>query len=153
MSINGPSEITAKASRGRPDGGFLGLLHAVALIAVVAGASGSVGLMLWEGHRNPSRLLLVLFAIWVLSPFMALLLANIVSKRWSVITRATLHSVMLVLTLGSLAIYGEVALGPPRPKPASFFLVVPLASWLLIAAVIPLVTLLLGRLSRRAGRA
>ena len=87
MSINGP---TAKASRRRPDGGFLGLLHAVALIAVVAGALGSVGLMLWVGHRNSSRVLVVLFAIWDLSPFIALVLADIVSKRWSVLTRATL---------------------------------------------------------------
>jgi hypothetical protein len=124
MSINGPSEITAKANRGRPDGGFLGLLRAVALIAVVAGALGSVGLMLWVGHRNPSRVLLVPFAIWDLSPFIALVLADIVSKRWSVLTRATLYGVMLVITLSSLAFYGNVV-WRPRPQPAFVFLVVP----------------------------
>src|ERR1700731_2872365 len=100
MSTSGPGESTSRTSPGRPDGGFLGLLRAVALIAVVAGALGSVGLMLWVGHRNPSRVLLVLFAIWDLSPFIALVLADIVSKRWSVITRATLYGVMLILTLG-----------------------------------------------------
>src|ERR1700694_4715124 len=99
MSINGPSKITAKASRGRPDGGFFGLLRAVARIAVVAGAVGSVGSMLWVGHRNPSRVLLALFVIWDLSPFVALVLADIVSKRWSVLTRATLYGLMLILTL------------------------------------------------------
>ena len=149
MRINGPSEITAKASRGRPDGGFLGLLRAVALIAVVAGAVGSVGLMLWVGHRNPSRLLLVLFALWVLSPFIALVLANMVSKRWSVLTRAALYTVMLVLAVGSLAIYGDVALGPPRTKTAFVFVVVPPASWLLIAIVVPIAALIWGRPSRR----
>ena len=149
MRINGPSEITAKASRGRPDGGFLGLLRAVALIAVVAGAVGSVGLMLWVGHRNPSRLLLVLFALWVLSPFIALVLANMVSKRWSVLTRAALYTVMLVLAVGSLAIYGDVALGPPRTKTAFVFVVVPPASWLLIAIVVPIAALISGRPSRR----
>ena len=91
--------------------------------------------MLWVGHRNPSRILLILFAIWDLSPFMALVLADIVSKRWSVLTRATLYSVMLVLTLGSLAIYGGVVLGPLKVKPAAVFLLVPLASWLVIAIV------------------
>jgi hypothetical protein len=136
-------------SRGRPEGGFLGPLRAVAMIAVVAGAGGSVGLMLRAGHRNASRILLVLFGIWVLSPFMALVLANVVSKRWSVLTRATLYSVMLVLTLGSLAAYGDVALGPPRAKPAFVFLVVPLASWLLIAIVVPIAALISGRLSRQ----
>ena len=152
MSINGPSEISAKAIRGRPDGGFLGFLHAVALTAVVAGAGGSVGLMLWVGHRNPSRILVVLFAIWVLSPFMALLLANMVSKRWSVLTRATLYGVMLILTLSSLAFYGDVV-WRPRPQPAFVFLVIPLGSWLLMMIVVPIAALISGRLSRRGAGA
>src|SRR5713226_7675945 len=103
MSINGSGEMTSEISLGRRDRGFLGALRAAALIAVLAGAVGSVGLMLYVGRRNDSRILLVLFALWVLSPFMVLVLVNVVSKRWSVFTRATLYSVMLVLTLGSLA--------------------------------------------------
>lgn len=149
MSTNGPREITAKANPGRRNAGFLRFLRVVALIAVVVGAVGSVGLMLWVGHRNPSRLLLLLFAIWDLSPFMALLLAHMVSKRWSVITRATLHIVMLVLALSSLALYADVV-WRPRPQPAFRFLVVPFGSWLLIVIVIPIAALISGRLSRRA---
>ena len=152
MSTSGPGESTPKASRGRPDGGFLGLLRAVALIAVVAGALGSVGLMLWVGHRNPSRVLLVLFAIWDLSPFIALVLADVVSKRWSVITRATLYGVMLIVTLGSLALYGDVVLRP-RPQPAFRFLVVPLGSWLLMVIAVPAAALISRRLSRGDARA
>jgi hypothetical protein len=139
--------ICATASPERPDAGSLVLFHAVALIAVVAGALGSVGLMLWVGHRNPSRLLLLLFVIWDLSPFVALVLADIFSKRWSVLTRATLYGVMLSLTLGSLALYGDVVLRP-RPQPAFMFLVVPLASWLLMTIVVPIAALISGRLAR-----
>jgi hypothetical protein len=153
MSINGRGEMAPKGSLGRSEGGFLGLLHTAALIAVLAGAVGSVGLMLRAGHRNPSRLLLVLFALWVLSPFVALVLANMVSKRWSVLTRATLYTVMLVLAVGSLAIYGDVAFGPPRTKAAFVFVVVPPASWLLIAVVVPIAALISGRPSRRGDRA
>jgi hypothetical protein len=150
MSINGPSETTVKASRGRSDGGFLGLLSAVALIAVVAGALGSVGLMLWVGHRNPSRVLLVLFAMWDLSPFIALVLADIVSKRWSVLTRATLYCVTLVITLGSLAIYAEIVVVRPAGSANAFlFVVVPPASWVLMTIVVPMIALISGRLSRR----
>ena len=116
MSINGSGETTSKASQGPSGSGFLGLLRAAALIAVLAGAAGSIGLMLHAGRRNDSRLLLLGFALWVLSPFVALVLANIVSKRWSVHARAMLYILMVVLTLGSLAIYGVVALGPPRAK-------------------------------------
>ena len=148
MSINWRDEMTSKVSRRKTEGGFLVLFHAAALIAVLAGALGSVGLMLHAGHRNPSRLLLVLFALWVLSPFIALVLANMVSKRWPVLTRAALYTVMLVLTLGSLAIYGDVALGPPRTKAAFVFVVVPPASWLLIAIVVPIAGIT-RRLSRR----
>ena len=148
MSINGPSETTAAARGGRPDGRFLSLLHTVAITAVVAGALGSVGLMLWVGHRNPSRVLLVLFVIWDLAPFIALVVADIVSKRWSVLTRATLYGVMLILTLGSLALYGDVV-WRPRPQPAFMFLVVPLGSWLLMTVVIPITALVSGRRSRR----
>ena len=147
MSTSVPSELTPEASRGKPDGRFPGVLRAVALTATVAGAVGSVGLMLWVGHRNPSRVLLGLFVIWDLSPFVALLLADMVSKRWSVITRATLHIVMLVVALSSLALYGDVVLRP-RPQPAFMFLVVPLGSWLLVTIVIPIAALISGKLTR-----
>jgi dienelactone hydrolase len=148
MSINDSGEITSASSRGRPNRGFLGLLRAVALVAVVAGAAGSDGLMLYAGHRNDSRILLALFAIWVISPFVALALANMVSKRWSVLTRATLHGVMLILTVVSLAIYGNAVSIPPGSRLAVPFLVVPMGSWLLITIVIPLAALISGRLPR-----
>ncbi len=141
MSTNGSTEITSDASQRRPGSGIPGLLRTVTLIAVPAGALGSVGFMLVVGHRNKSILLMVLFVIWVLSPFVALVLANVISKRWSVLMRATLHGVMLLLTAASLAVYGNVAFGPPRPQPAFFFLMVPLGSWLLIATVVSIATL------------
>jgi phosphate/sulfate permease len=149
MSINGRGETTSEVRRDRPEDGFLDLLRVAAVIAVLAGAGSSVGLMLHAGRHNDSRILLVLFAIWVLSPFMALVLANVVSKRWSVLRRATLYSVTLVLTFGSLAIYGDVALGPPRAKPAFVFVVVPLASWLFISLAVTIAALISGKLSRR----
>jgi len=113
------------------------MLKAVAKIAAMAGAIGSVGLVLVVGHRNSSVVLLLMFAFWVLAPFIALLLADLVWKRGN----AALYSLMPVLAVGSLAIYGSVAFGPPRAKPAAVFLMVPVASWLLIAIV--------GMLSRR----
>jgi hypothetical protein len=149
MSINGSDETTSEAGRGRSAGGFLGPLRAVALIAAVAGAVCSVGLMLRASHHNPSRLLRALFAIWDIAPFMALVWANMVSPRWSALTRATLYSVTLVITLGSLAIYWDVAFGPPRPAPAFLFLVVPPGSWLLMATVIPTAALISRRLSHQ----
>src|ERR1700737_5546045 len=135
------------ASQGGPDGGFLGILRAMALIATVTGAGGSLGLMLRAGQRTP-RLLLVLFIIWVLSPFVALAWANLVSKRWSVSTRATLYCVTLVLTLGSLAIYGGLVLPPAGSARAFVFVAVPPVSCLLMAIAVPLVAWISRRRSR-----
>ncbi len=129
-----------------------GLLRGAALIAVLLGAVGSVGFLMHAGQRTPP-FLLVLFVLWVLSPFVAVVLAGLVSKRWPVLTRAAIHGVMLVLTLGSLPIYGAVVFGRLRAKPAAVFLLVPLASWLLIAIVVPISALISRQQSRRVNDA
>ena len=132
------------------NGRFLALLHAAALAAVVAAAGGSAGAVLWVGRHNPSSVLLLLFALWVVSPFIGLQLADMFSKRWSVRTQATFHSVTLALALASLAVYWYVALTPPTPTPAFVFLVVPLASWLLMAAAVPAAARISATPARRA---
>jgi hypothetical protein len=120
----------------RADARPLAPLRVAALVAVAAGAAGSLGFMLMAGR--PPLFLRVLFAIWVLSPFAALVAAHAASARWSRRTRTTLYSLMLAIALVSLGIYGTVALGPPRPQEAFVFVVVPPASWLLIAVALPL---------------
>ncbi|SRR6266481_2275270 len=125
--------------------GLVRLLRAVALVAVVAGAAGSLALMLYVGRRNPSRMLLLLFTLWVLSPFVGLALAAGRAQRWSVATRGTVHLVTLIVAVGSLAIYGAVAFGPPRRTPAFAFLVVPLGSWVLIAATVGMAAVRAGK--------
>lgn len=144
--------MTSKVSRGVSEAGWLSLLRGAALIAVPAGGVGSVGLMLRAGRHNDSRVLLLLFGIWVLSPFIAALLANVALKHRSVVTRAALYVMMLVLTLGSLAIYGYVAFGHPRVKTGFVFLVVPFASWLLTTVVVAMATVISGGLPRRGKR-
>ena len=135
-----------------PEGGLLRRLRAAALIAVLVGAGGSVGLMLRAGRSTDERLLVVLIAIWVLAPFAALVLAHVVARRWSVPTRATLYCLMLVLAAGSLVIYVGDAFGRSEAEGAVVFVGVPLASWLLIALVLPIAAFISGRLSRRRER-
>jgi len=52
-----------------------------------------------------------------------------------------------------LIIYGTMALGPPRPKPAAVFLMVPPGSWLLALVVVPLVAMISHRQGGRKGSA
>lgn len=145
--MNSRPTLASTPIEGIPESRPLRLLRVVALIAVVVGAAGSVGLMLWVGRRNPSYLLLALFVIWVLSPFVALVAADILSKRWPISMRATLYGVMLVLALGSLAIYRDIASKPLTPKPAFWFLVVPFGSWLLMTMAVSIAAFASGRIS------
>ena len=129
--------------------GLLSDLRKVAFLAVLAGSAGSLALMLHAGRRQESRVLMLLFGIWVLSPFVAAVVASSVSKRWTVVTRATLYIVIVVLSVSSLAIYGSVAFGYSKAKAGFIFLVVPLASWLLIAAGVAMAAFISGRQLRR----
>ena len=135
MSIEGRGEKPPLASRAIPEGRSYGILIGAARIALVVGAVGSVALMLRSG-RNTPRFLLVLFVAWVLSPFVALAWANMVSKRWSVLTRTTLYWVTIVITLTALAVYSGLILPPAGSPPAFIFVAVPPASWFLITAVV-----------------
>ena len=92
--------------------------------------------MVYAGKRvGAPGILIVLFTIWVVSPFALLALAYIGSKRWADLTRATIHGVTPIISAASLVIYGTTALGTPRPKTAIFVMVAPL-SWLLIVIAI-----------------
>jgi len=84
------------------------LLRTIAVVVVLAGAVGSLGLTLYTGRHNKSVLLIVLFFIWVLSPFIGLLVANVFAKRWSDLFRMTLYILMIILPLGSLVAYSGV---------------------------------------------
>src|SRR5512134_920239 len=98
MNEKDPGQMAAKASQGKPESRLLGMLRAAALTALVVGAIGSLVIMFREGQATP-RFLLVLFTIWVLAPFATLFWVNTISKRWSVVTRATLYCVMLIVAL------------------------------------------------------
>lgn len=115
----------------------LSLLRKWALLVMLAGAGGSLGLVLYAGRHNHSILLVVLFVVWVLSPFAALLVASVVSRSWFIPVRVTIYILMVVLPLGSLVGYSG-ALNQSSTKPAFVFLIIPLVSWLLMAIVIPI---------------
>jgi uncharacterized membrane protein YeiB len=86
-------------------------LRKAGLLAIMIGGVGSVAVTLYTGGRNPSVILMALFAIWVLLPFVALAAAAVMSAPWSALTRTALSAPMLVTTIDTLAIYGYVAFG------------------------------------------
>ena len=113
------------------------LLRIIALIVLFAGAISSLVLMFNAGHNQKSILLILLFTGWVLSPFIGLFIADMISKNWLSKTRLTIHLLIVFVVLASLIFYSG-ALNVPGTKPAFKFLIVPLISWVLILIVVPI---------------
>jgi hypothetical protein len=103
-----------------------------ASIVLIAGLAASEGFTFWVGHRNRSVVLILLFVVWVGSPYLGLwrLAAR---QPQSYRTQRATDWLSLVLVALSVAIYGRVTSGPILAKPAVPFLIVPLAMWIFIA--------------------
>jgi len=99
------------------------MLRAVALVAGVVGAVGSVALLLQAGH--PPFFLVVLFSGWVLFPFAALVAADLFSKAWHVRTRTTLHAATAIIAVATLVLYARAIANMPAARPTPWFVLVP----------------------------
>lgn len=109
-----------------------------ALTALAAGAVGAVGFTLYAGLRvGTPRLLLFLFAGWVVFPFVVFSVGYVLSTRGSAFIRLVYCGSVLASSTASLVSYGAAALGPARPKTAVFVMVAPL-SLLLVGLVVPI---------------
>src|SRR5437868_4791326 len=136
ISISGETRANHRA---------LGPLRAAASIGAVTGAVGSAGLTLYAGLRVGSpRLLLALFAIWVLLPFAAVLAGFMMSRRWSMATRVGFYSGTLLLAVASITVYGVVALAAARPKTAVFVVLSP-TSFVFMAVAVPVAAFMVRR--------
>jgi hypothetical protein len=105
-----------------------------ALVALV-GAFGSVG-FLWRAGQSTPTMVLALMTLWVIAPFLGLIVAGWLSTRWYTSARAALRAITVVTALGSLVIYGTPGL-KPHDRPAAFmFVLVPMASWFIAGAAV-----------------
>lgn len=112
-------------------------MRTAAFVALVGGAAGSVSLLL-HAKQHPPPFLVVLFIIWVLSPFAALGIAHRVSKRWAPGTQKALYFVTLLIAVSSILIYGDDAVSHRTAHPAFVYVAVPPASWVVSAVAIGL---------------
>jgi hypothetical protein len=101
----------------------------MARVALVAGAAGSVALMLRAGARQRSALLILLFTGWVLSPFVALAVGNLYAPHWQPRLRTVLHVTIVAVSALCLFFYAMHAL-TGAAKAGFVYLVVPALAWL-----------------------
>ena len=108
-------------------------MRVAAVIAASIGGAGSVTFMV-RASQHPPRVLLVLFTLWVVSPFLVLAWANVVSRRWSVVVRAMICGVTFVVAVCSLLVYGGVVdVRPAGSANAFLFTIVPPVTWVVMA--------------------
>lgn len=101
---------------------------------MLAAISGLAAMVIVGGStRQP--LLKLIFAVWIVLPFVALWQADKRAATRPIIASTTLYPLMLVVAAGSLIIYGNAVVNPRASQPAFTFLVVPFFSWLLLAVV------------------
>jgi hypothetical protein len=112
----------------------------LSVLVLAAGAAISLALMWRAGRNNTSRLLIVVFAAWVLAPFVTLSLANVYSRRWRAGVQVPLQVASVIVTVGAVAAYSRVLPMLPSTKPAAVFLITPLASWAVIVASVAIGT-------------
>lgn len=118
-----------------------GTLRSVGLAVLGLGAVAALILLLRAGQHMP-RILVPMFVVWVLAPFIALLLVDRFSTRWSALTRSTLYVLMLVVSIGSVALYADDARGHRTSKAAAVYVATPPASVLVSALALSIVALL-----------
>jgi hypothetical protein len=109
-----------------------GSLRAVALVAAVTAAIGSVGFLLYAGRDNKSILLAVGFSIWVISPYVLLFAGHLVTRRWPRAPHTLISTATLIVALASLVVYVADYVGPPRQRGAFVFVLVPPLCWIVI---------------------
>jgi hypothetical protein len=112
------------------------LLRTTALNLMVFGAAGSLGFLFHAGPNSPP-LVMAIIGTWVLAPFVGLVLAHVMAKRWPAPVHQALYPVMLAVTACSVAAYWNDYLRPHTPR-AAVFVLVPGVSWAVIVAVLSL---------------
>ena len=111
-------------------------------VTIIVGAAGSLALMLYGGRSNTHLLITLLFMVWVLAPFALLALAERRSGSWAPATRVTLRALTVLVTVGSLAIYGYRAAFPPHSTGAFLFVIVPPVAVVLVLVALVIVSLM-----------
>ena len=127
-------------------------LRVPARLVLAIGAASSVALVVYAGRRNPSRVVIGLFVLWVLAPPVGLWLVEQRSAQWPALTRVALYVVMLVVAVGPPAIYAAVAFGPPRAQAAFAFVIVPPLAGAMSALILGAAAFIARRPSRRDGQ-
>lgn len=101
-------------------------MRAAARLAALIGALGSSALVVYTGRHNAHPLLVVLFVVWVASPFVGYHVARRFAPR-------ALDAVVTLAAVASLVVFTAAAIKPGRAVP---FVLVPGLTWVVMLVVV-----------------
>jgi hypothetical protein len=110
-------------------------MHRATRILVLLSALGSLACTLYAGHHNRSFLLVGMFAAWVGAPFVGMLAVLRGAEGTSAQAATLVRTLAIVVSLVSLALYFVFMLRPLGHSAAAPFLVIPVFSWVAVAAM------------------
>jgi len=106
-------------------------INTVVLVTLLIGGAASLFLMFITGHNNKSVILMTLFTIWVLSPYLALFGTH----QKNMVSTKQLNYLAPFISIGSSISY-TISYFSTDKTPAFIYLLIPFISWLLIVIVI-----------------
>jgi len=110
-------------------------MRSAARILVMLCGLGSMACTLYAGHHNRSLLLVSMFAVWVVLPFLGFLSVLRIANRGSTQTATILQAIAMVLCAAALILYAAFALYPQGHHAAAPFLLLPVCSWAVVGAM------------------
>jgi hypothetical protein len=110
------------------------MLRAIRILVLLS-ALGSLACTLYAGHHNRSFLLAGMFAAWVGAPFVGMLAVLRGAEGGSAKGVRLVRALAIFVSLASPALYIAFLLLPPGHSAAAPFLVIPVVSWVAIAAM------------------
>jgi FtsH-binding integral membrane protein len=112
--------------------GTTGALGRAAMVALFAGALGSVAATLYAGRHNHFVLLTAMFVVWVLAPFAGMFWVQSAARRMATPIRNGVSVAVVLVSVCSAVVYVLVAWRPPFRQAAFPFLALPVISWLVV---------------------
>ena len=97
---------------------------------------GSLACTFYAGHLNRSLLLVSMFAVWVVSPFVGFLSVLRIAGRGSTQTATFLQAIAMILSAAALILYAAFALYSQQHNAAAPFLLLPAFSCAVVAAML-----------------
>src|SRR5215471_8602395 len=119
-----------------PADGLRSTIRSAGLAALAVGALGALVLMFRAGGPNRPAVLVPLFAVWDVSPYVLLWLLDRLSARWARTPRVALYGAMIATTIGSIGFYLYDAIHPRTAQAAFAYVIVPPVCWLFAGAVL-----------------